>query len=53
MDKIKIISKDCKFSNWLKVYIEKALLPNDKEVERDIVVKGDAVGIIAINDNNL
>ena len=52
MDKIKIVSKECKFSNWLKVYIEKAILPNNKEIERDIVVKGDAVGIVALNDNN-
>lgn len=52
MEKIKIISKECKFSNWLKVYVEKVLLPNNKEVERDIVVKGDAVGIVALNDNN-
>ena len=52
MDKIKIISKECKFSNWLNVYVEKVLLPNNKEVERDIIEKGDAVGIVALNDNN-
>lgn len=52
MEKIKIVSKECKFSNWLKVYVEKVLLPNNEEVERDIVVKGDAVGIVAIDDNN-
>lgn len=52
MNELKIISRECKFSNWLKVDVVKAILPNNKEVSRDIVIKGDAVAIVALNNNN-
>ena len=47
VNELKIISRECKFSNWLKVDVVKAILPNNKEVSRDIVIKGDAVAIVS------
>jgi ADP-ribose pyrophosphatase len=52
MEKIKIISKERKYSDWLKLDVVKALLPNNQEVEREIIIKGDAVAIVALTDDN-
>lgn len=52
MNKLRIISRERKFSNWLKVDVIKAVLPNNQEVSRDIVIKGDAVSIVALTNNN-